>query len=268
MNLGNSTLIQTEKLNILFDIGTNEITSKNPLFSFNEQLDYLIITHPHHDHISGLIDIEDKKPKTLLRNKLIPHKLINDAIESAQSEKDKKIFEKYLELDKIYTKPTSPETNPCNPQNNGNVIINNFTPSKNDVKDLNYYSISTLFEYEGYKILLMGDNTLSNIEELLNNIEFKQKTKNIDILLAPHHGRISSYKSELVDHLNPVLTIISDKSGQEEVSAVNYYSSKSIGMNVFKNGFSVERSCLTTRNDGTIYVKIENGNLFVFCEKW
>ena len=60
VNLGNCTLIQTEKLNILFDIGTNEITGKNPLFSFNGQLDLLIITHPHKDHISGLIDIENK----------------------------------------------------------------------------------------------------------------------------------------------------------------------------------------------------------------
>ncbi|MGN0105440.1 ComEC/Rec2 family competence protein [Methanobrevibacter ruminantium] len=266
MNLGNCTLIQTEKLNMLFDIGTNDLTGENPLFSFEGNLDYLIITHPHKDHISGLIDIDKKKPTTLLRNKLIPPELITEAMKSSQTEKDKEIFKEYIKLHETYTHPTPYEINPNNPQYNGNVKIIDFLPSKNDIKDLNYYSISTFIEYEGFKILLMGDNTLSNIEELLNNSEFVNKTKNIDILLAPHHGRATCYSPELLDHLNPVITIISDMSGQGDVTAADEYSYKSRGMNVFKNGWLVKRNCLTTRNDGNIYVKIEKGKLEIACD--
>ena len=265
MNLGNCTLIQTEKLNILFDIGTNELTGENPLFSFEGNLDYLIITHPHKDHISGLIDIDKKKPTTLLRNKLIPCELITDAMKSAQTINDQEIYKKYLELHERYTSPRPYKISPINPQYNGNVKISNFLPSKNDMKDLNYYSISTLIEYEGFRILLMGDNTLSNIEELLTNSEFVNKTKNIDILLAPHHGRSSSYSPELLDHLNPVITIISDKSGQGDVTAADEYSYKSRGCYVLKNGEPVKRSCLTTRNDGDINVIIEN-KIYIICE--
>ena len=241
------------------------MTGENPLFSFKGNLDYLIITHPHKDHISGLIDIDDKKPTSLVRNKLIPLELITDTMKSAQTIKDKEIYKKYLELHEKYTIPTLYETNPNNPQYNGNVKIINFLPSKNDIKDLNYYSISTFIEYEGFKILLMGDNTLSNIEELLNNSEFLNKTKNIDILLAPHHGRATCYNPELIDHLNPVITIISDKSGQGDVTAADEYSHKSRGCYVLKNGEPVKRSCLTTRNDGNINVIIEN-KIYIICE--
>ena len=242
------------------------MTGENPLFSFEGNLDYLIITHPHKDHISGLIDIDKKKPTTLLRNKLIPPELITEAMKSSQTEKDKEIFKKYIKLHETYTHPTPYEISPNNPQYNGNVKIIDFLPSKNDIKDLNYYSISTFVEYDGFKILLMGDNTLSNIEELLDNNKFKEKTKNIDILLAPHHGRSSCYNPELLDHLNPVITIISDGSGQEDVTAVERYGSKSRGKNVFVNGWLKKRYCLTTRKDGDIYVKIENGNLQIACD--
>ena len=65
---------------------------------------------------------------------------------------------------------------------------------------------------------------------------------------------------------NPVITIISDGGGQEDVTAVERYGSKSRGKNVFVNGWLKKRYCLTTRKDGDIYVKIENGNLQIACD--
>lgn len=133
--------------------------------------------------------------------------------------------------------------------------------------ELNDYSIATYLSYEGYKILLMGDNTLSNINELLDDKEFKAKIKNVDVLLAPHHGRESCYSQELMNHVNPKITIISDKPEDNDESASNKYSANSRGMTIIRNGNSVFRSCITTRNDGDITVTIDNNNLSISCIK-
>ena len=266
VKLGNATLIQTDKINMLFDIGHDEDLETNPLFSFEGNLDYLIITHPHEDHITGLSDIDLKKPKTLLRNKNIPLDLINERINSTNNSNIKKVYEKYLELNKKYTKDVTPFNDPTKPYNNGGLEIYSITPAS-DSKDLNDYSITTILKYDNYTILLMGDNTPSNIKQLLKFNSFLEKTQNIDILLAPHHGRESSYDVDLMNHLNPKITIISDESGKDEVSASDKYSSKSRGHNVYKNNNLVEWNCLTTRNDGNIEVIIENGKLKINCEK-
>ena len=196
VNLGNSTLIKTSKMNILFDVGCNEKMGINPLFLFKGDLDYLIISHPHKDHISGLSRIDNKKPKVFLRNNHTPLNLIHERIESSQTMEDKQLYEKYLELCQKYNKSVQDNTDPENPSINGNVIFKHFIPSRNDIKDLNYYSLTTLLEYEGVRILLMGDNTKSNIEELLDNYNFLKKTENIDLLLAPiMEGNLAINKS-------------------------------------------------------------------------
>lgn len=267
LNLGNSTLIETRTMNMLFDLGINEQTGKNPLFSFNGNLDYLIISHPHKDHISGISRINYKTPKVFRRNTTMPLDLIYEQIDKAQTLDDRKLYEKYLNLDKKFTAPVPDTINPDNSFVNGDLILKHYIPLKSDVKDLNYYSLTTFLEYEGFKILLMGDNTKANIEELLNNPDFLKNAHNIDLLLAPHHGRLSCYKQELMDYLKPKITIISDKSNQDNVTASSRYSSNSRGDWVLKNAELVKRSCLTTRNDGTIYVIINNGTFNVYCEK-
>ena len=266
VKLGNATLIQTDKINMLFDIGHDAALETNPLFSFDGKLDYLIITHPHEDHITGLLDINLKEPKTLLRNKNIPVNLINERINSTNNSNIKKVYKNYLELNKKYTKEVSPDNDPTKPNNNGGLEIYSITPNS-ESNDLNDYSITTILKYNNYTILLMGDNTPSNINQLLEFNGFLEKTQNIDILLAPHHGRESSYNVDFLNHLNPQITIISDESGKDEVSASDKYSSKSRGYKVYKNNNKIDRHCLTTRNDGTIEVIIENENLTIYCEK-
>ena len=266
VNLGNSTLIETSTMNMLFDLGTNEETGKNPLFSFNGDLNYLIISHPHKDHLSGLSRIDYKRPIVFRRNSSIPLDLIHDQIESAQTEDDKKLYMKYLELNRSYNEPVQDKNNPNDYFINGNVFLKHFAPLRTDIKDLNYYSLSIFLEYEGVKILLMGDNTKTNIEELLRNPDFLKNVQNIDLLLAPHHGRKSSYNQELMDYLNPKITIISDKSNQDDVTASDKYSSYSRGDWVSENGEIVKRSCLTTRNDGDIHAIINNKQLLIYCK--
>ena len=263
---GSSTLIETDTLNILFDLGMDIANGTNPL-DYVDKLDYLIISHPHWDHISGLKDMSnDKEPTVLRKNKKIPIEDIEESRDSNDDENVKAAFDKYLDLNKRYTVSTNYETNPTNSSYNGNVTIKIFEP-KSTASDLNYYSLTLFIEYNGFKLLLMGDNTISNINELLNNDDFLSISENIDIFLTPHHGRESCYSSDLVSHIKPKITIISDKSDDTDTSAVDKYSKNSSGYEVMINGKKEDRSCLTTRKDGNIIIHIEYENLEIYCGK-
>ena len=96
---GSSVLIETEKVNMLFDLGMSE--GKNPLDYVNGDLNFLIISHPHLDHISGLAEMGSRTPNTLLRNKSIPKKLIEESRDSSDNPNAVKAFNKYLKLDKL-----------------------------------------------------------------------------------------------------------------------------------------------------------------------
>ena len=264
---GSSTFIKTpNNTNIIFDCGSDLETGISAFSLLNgEKLNYLIISHPHRDHISGLINKKFKKPTTLMRNKQIPKRLIEERIRESDNDNDKKIFRKYLDLNERFNSPANPETYAGDPKNNGNVIIETFKPPFKETDDLNYYSLATYIEYQDFKILLMGDNTLDNINKLLENSEFKRLTSNIDVLLAPHHGRDSCYSSDLMDYLNPDITIISDDSEKNDESAIEKYTSKSKGLYVLKNDNMVKRKCLTTRNDGNILLSIKNNEMNIIC---
>lgn len=265
VDLGNCTYIKTPNgTNVLFDVGSNETFSPiEYIKNRNEDLDYLIISHPHEDHISDLLNMDFTiEPKVLTRNENIPVELIQDRRDNAKNEEDKNKFDKYLDLNNRFNHPVSDEKNPENPKINGGVDFKFFIPNfEEERNDLNDYSLAVLISYSNRKVLLMGDNTLKNIEKMRKN-PFWNEIRNVDILLAPHHGRDSCYDVDFVNHVNPSLTIISDESGTND-SASTKYSEKSRGYNVFKNGEYDERSCLTTRKDGMIRVTISNNDLKV-----
>lgn len=71
---GNSTLIKTEKFNILIDVGFSYRTLKEKLESVNtypKDIDYIFLTHEHNDHIFGLETFLKYNNPTIL----IPKKL-------------------------------------------------------------------------------------------------------------------------------------------------------------------------------------------------
>ena len=268
IGLGTSTFIKTDNdVNIIFDCGQNSETGKNAFDELNgEPLNYLILTHPHKDHIEALTCESFRRPEQMTKNGNIPKELIEEQIEKAENNYDKKIFKKYKELNEHFTRQVPESQSYANPNNNGGINMDFFRPSPTS-DELNDYSIAAFLCHDGYKILLMGDNTLSNIEDLLNDGNFKSEIENVDILLAPHHGRESCYSQEFMNHVNPAITIISDKPEDNNESASSKYSDNSRGMTILKNGKHEFRSCLTTRNDGDITVTINNSRLSISCEK-
>jgi len=258
---GHATYIKSpNNRHIVIDLGTGDYSSNNEAFSplrhlkykyGVNQLDYVIITHPHLDHISDILNFDDLRPKVLLCPRLTDQEIM----ESVRAGDEKK-FKKYCEISNHYNSPVlgSPD-DPNNPNNYGGMKFKTFSAVGCSHDNFNNQSIITVIEYENIKVVIPGDNEDCSFAELMQSASFKSAIKDADILLAPHHGRESGYNNDFVSLVNPRLTIVSD-GRYCDTNANNRYSGKSRGWRVYKkNRTSSMRYCLTTNSDGEVYVE-------------
>ena len=218
------------------------------------QLDGVIITHPHRDHLDDIFNFAKLNPQILYR----PTHLSERDIRAGNQEGDKDIIDEYIAINNRFTGPIDPRTDAFLPANNGGAQIDTFIPRSCATSNLNNHSIVTVISCAGSKIIIPGDNEPPSWNELLERQDFVSAIKGTYILLAPHHGRESGFSSELFKHISPYLTIISD--GPSDTSASDKYSNKSKGWTVYKrSGDKEERKCITTRKDGVIEVDFGKG---------
>ncbi len=259
---GNANYIKTPNgKHIVIDLGTGSYESNDKEFSpllhlknkwGVEQLDYVIITHPHRDHIDDILNFDKLSPRVFSRPKHLP----KDQVMKNIKEEDKPLFDKYFEINERYSVPVPDQGNPTLPENNGGVKIETFVSTRCDLSNINNHSIITVLSYAEIKVVLSGDNEPPSWKELLEDQSFVNAVKGADIFLAPHHGRDSGFYKELFNHFSPYLTIISD--GQFcDTSATDRYGNVTKGWTVYyRNGENEKRLCLTTRNDGYVVVKL------------
>lgn len=268
---GHATYIKSPNgKHIVIDLGIGDYSGNNSSFSplchlrynyYVNQLDQVIITHPHLDHIDDILNFPLLSPKVLHCNRAVP----DDKILKGVRESDKPKYQKFIEIRNTYTNPVGDSDNLHEPDNWGDMKVSTFTPWWYDGDNLNNYSIITVIEYAGIKVVVPGDNETQSLERFMELDSFKTAISNAYILLAPHHGRESGYCSEFVKHVNPSLTIVSDGK-YCDTSANNRYSQNSSGWKVHKkNGTSSDRKCLTTNSDGEVYVEFgyDNGERFL-----
>ena len=236
---------------IVIDLGTGTYESGNssPLRKrMRDNIAYMIITHPHLDHISDILNFDNNPPKILQRVK----SLTNEEIMAGVRQCDKAKFEQYCRISNHYCALLNPdnENHPGNPDNYGGLKIQTFSTSACDHSNFNNFSMITVFQFSGSKIVVCGDNEKDSFDKLMKESDFKNSVRGADVLVAPHHGRESAYHSEFVSLVNPRITIISDTT-KSDASAVDKYTQRSRGWTVRGK----ERKCLTTRNDGNITVE-------------
>jgi beta-lactamase superfamily II metal-dependent hydrolase len=260
---GHSTYIKTPNdRHIIVDLGIGDYSGNNqgfsPLLRLKnkygvQRLDYVVITHPHLDHIDDILNFDLLAPKVFNR----PKQLTNEEVMEGVQEKDRKKFEKYCEINNRYNSPIEPDSidNTSKPENWGGLKIETFKPVTCNHNNFNNHSIVVVIECAETKIVIPGDNQENSYLELMSKPSFMAAIKNADILLAPHHGRESGYNVDFVNQVNPKLTIVSDGRFCD-TSANGRYSAKSSGWTVHKkSGNSVIRKCLTTNTDGEVVAK-------------
>ncbi|MCL2615885.1 MAG: MBL fold metallo-hydrolase, partial [Dehalococcoidia bacterium] len=204
------------------------------------ELDYLVATHPHADHIGAMSNVIRAMDR-------IGEILMPDAIATTA------VFERML--DAIEEKDV-PITNP----NLGDIFmlgeakIQVLAPYSAKYSDANDYSIVLHVEFGSKSFLLTGDaEKLSEAEQLRNKYNMQA-----DVLKAGHHGSRTSSSQAYLDVVNPTYVVISCGVGNSYGHPHSEAMERYVAMN-----FSIYRTDL----NGTIIFTTDGTEITVSLEK-
>ena len=232
---------------IVVDLGSS--SSVSPLSAlWLRPIEYLVITHPHQDHISDINNIIFRKPNILWHaNAYTKAELL--ALSNTPTMKQ------YIALCEGYGGALQPQNDPANGILFHGMTVRTFQATKCDKSIINNTSAVVVAQLGTAKVVICGDNQKESLRELMQDPEFVAAAQGALILVAPHHGRETGYLEEFVRKVSPLITIISD-TAKGETSVADKYSNLSIGYGVFdgQTREMTQRKCLTTRNDGNIEV--------------
>lgn len=195
---GDSVLISTpDNRHIIVDTGPSgryspAITSIIPYLRDKgiNTLDALVMTHPDSDHIGGTVDIlKEIKVKAVYHNGVEDdtkiYRMISDYIkENAVNS----IVLKDSDIIKL----------------SGDLIINVIRPNNSAITDDNEDSIMLYLVYKEFSALLMGDCEAGSLDEIDDVVK-----KPVDLLKVGHHCSRNSVDDELLECLNPAMSVVS-----------------------------------------------------------
>ena len=156
-----------------------------------KKIDYLIITHPHNDHMGELEFLcQDLTFSNIIINKQSFTQQQLAYINTLATIYNFKIVD-FHSLNKVYLDQFFIE------------LLDATIPQSDDP---NKQSIVTLVKYKDYKLLFMGDATSDNEQILLS----KYDLSNIDILKVGHHGSKTSSSESFIQITKPRISLISN----------------------------------------------------------
>lgn len=234
---GDSILIKSDGENMLIDGGTTS-SSETVVNYLIEQgvkdLKYIVGTHPHEDHIGGLVAVLDSfnVENIMLPNVLNTTGVFENLLDS--------IERKNLKI----KKPVILETIGL-----GNARLTVLAPNSEGYNVINDYSIVLKLEHGDNSFLFTGDAEKKSEKEMLGAHKSILKA---DVLKAGHHGSNTSSSGEFLDAVDPEYAIMS-------LARENTYGHphKSILESFDKRGIKLYRTDL----DGSIVVKSDGGNM-------
>lgn len=239
---GDAIFIKTpEKHQILIDFGSgqgiNDLNKKIPWW--NKKIDLIIITHPHDDHIIGLIQI--------IKNYKIKNIMYTGIVYDSPA---------YLELLEEIEKKNIPLLVPQENQSiklGKNCDLNIIFPWENfynkEIDNLNNSSIISQLNCQNSKFLFMGDAE----EEVENKLLEKNMDIKSDILKIGHHGSITSSQQEFLEKIAPQMAIIM-------VGKNNKFNHPSL--RILKRLEKLKIKTLRTDLNGTITIISDGKNIY------
>lgn len=240
---GDAILINNKNYNILIDSGSNGYSDylTSYLKAFNiKNLDYIIATHPHEDHIGSMDDIINKfQVKTFIAPNLNSSDI--DFINMVTALKSKNLKINVIEDNTI-----------INLSNNSSLT---FLWSGNITSDnINNNSLVVKYINEDLSFLFTGDIE-KEVETQLQSIN--GTLLDSDILKVAHHGSNSSSTSNFLSAVSPNISIITCGLGN------NYGHPHK---NTLTNLTTINSSIYRTDINGNILMKTDGYKLWINTE--
>jgi len=224
---GDSIMIKTpQNQKILIDGGPDMIIldqiGKNMPF-FDRTINVMILTHPHSDHINGLIEV--------LRRYKVEQIYYTGALHTSPA------YLEWLEVVKQSNVPLeiikAQKTLELGPELGIEFIYPVEDISNQKVEELNNTSIINKLIYKDKKFLFMGDAE-KEVEEELMELDLDLSA---DVIKIGHHGSSSSSTEEFLKAVDPQYAIIQvgkDNSfGHPHLSVIRRL--ERLGINIFRN---------------------------------
>ncbi len=202
-------------------------------------IDYLIITHPHYDHFSGVQKLVDNFQ---IRNLMEPSIERTDITEEARAE-----YELYCdtvnELEKHGTTILHPVASSDVYKEIGDVRLSVYGPSRAGIeraegleREVHTNSIVMKIGYGDFKMLFSGDVDQDGWARIAKYYDIEST-----VLHASHHGSVSGCDEQSMGKISPSRTIISagrgNPFGHPDGEAVKIYKEYSTnGTRTTKNG--------------------------------
>ncbi len=222
--------------NILIDAGEAEYgdTVSKYISSLGySEINYLIGTHPHADHIGGL--------STVINNFKI------DSIYMPKAVTTTTIYENLL--DTIANKGLSINTGKSGVSliDTADLSVNMIAPNSSVYDDLNQYSIVLMIRYKNNKFLFMGDAGTVSEGEITSDVS-------ANVIKVGHHGSSTASSASFVKKVSPEYAII-------EVGVNNTYNLPK--ETIIKRWESVGAKVLRTDELGNITIISDGNNIEV-----
>lgn len=202
-----------------------------------EQLDMLIITHPHKDHIGGAMEvIRDFSPKAMYTTKT-PH-----------------------DSDELTELLAAHGNSFTYIKNGDNLTLDDITlhvisPTNESYDEINDYSAVLMMKYGEKRFLMMGDAEKTAEKELLDNYGDALKA---DFLKVGHHGDDDATSKKFLAKVMPDCAAISGDHSQDPDHVTDKVLDKlsDVGCQVYR-----------TDQDGTITVSSDGQSITVSTER-
>jgi len=190
---GDAILIESENESMLIDAGENNkgtLVSEYLKSQNITNLDYVIGTHPHSDHIGGLDQVINSFSIGMVILPSVVHTTdtyedLLDAVENNQLSITNAVVGNQYSL--------------------GSATFTILAPNSSSYEDLNNYSVVIKLTYDDTSFLFTGDaEKLSETEMLSGTMDLTA-----DVLKLGHHGSAYSTNEEFLDAVHPDYVVIS-----------------------------------------------------------
>lgn len=235
---GDCSLVKYKDFVMLIDAGDN--TQGTAIQNFLqkqgiEEIDYLILTHPHADHIGGA---------DVIITKFIVHNIIMTDF-SSETATYRDVIAAISYKGYSYTVPVAGDE----------IFVDNnlqiqFVAPNGDymIGDANNASIAVKMVYKEASFLFMGDCE----EEAENKILDMEFAVDVDILKVAHHGSRTSSTEKFLEATTPLYAVIScgeeNDYGHPHSGPLNLF--RQMGIEVYRTD---EQGTLTVTTDGVEY---------------
>lgn len=244
MGQGDATLVESEGHFMLIDTGNYEDVNRLTEYLKEQgvrQLDYVVGTHPHADHIGSLA--------TIIRNYGIETLLMPD------QSVDRKMYKVAMEAAKKrgveITRPVVGKTYVL-----GNTSFEILAPNSSDYQEINDYSIALRLTCGETRFLWTGDAQETSESEMLDN----ERNHNLqaEVYHAGHHGSYNASSQEFLDAVEPEFAVIS--CGEDNMYGYPHEETlerlESMGTDIYR-----------TDQQGTIVVECDGNDMNWTCSE-